>query len=55
MAFIEKAAERTSTAIDRLTKILVTDARQDERLKALELRIEGIDRRVDRLERSPGP
>ena len=50
VAVVEKAAERMSLAIDRLTSILITTARQDERIKALELRLDAVDRRIDRLE-----
>jgi hypothetical protein len=51
IAVIERAAERTSTAIERLTAILVNDARQDERIRALDLRLTAADRRIERIER----
>lgn len=50
---IEVAAARTSEAIERLTAVIVTAARQEERVTYIERRIDASERRLERLERRP--
>jgi hypothetical protein len=38
-------------AVDRLADVVVASARQDEKLRAFEVRLDGMERRIERMER----
>lgn len=40
---------KVETAVDKLTTVIVTDARQEEKIAALERRLERVEKMTDRL------
>lgn len=50
VAGVERSSQAITAAIERLTERSVVDASQNERLNSLDRRVDGNERRIDRLE-----